>query len=362
MALAGTLYQQGADVTDDNKHAQHNDTALPPFWLDDSGQDRTAAYNFYRFCQTLEALSGTRLGTGPSPQSDPVRFRPDPHMGFPAGELRRTETDLDNPHLPPTVRTKFLGLYGVDSPLPADIVDAINQGTDGAEAMAAFLDIFSHRIMTQFYRIWRKYSYPATFEPGGTDNTSRSLMALTGITQATAQPASRLLGLLQPLLMTTHTADGIAAVIRSRAPKTQVKVEPHRPVSLPVASRASLSASRPMRLEKGVVMGSHISDANYCMAVELASEDPDEVAGWLPGGQLREDVFTLLKTYLGHDYDVRFWLTLPVRLLPRPTLGDRRLLNGYNIMLRIRDDNPESRAETVRTGLGRLRHGERAGD
>lgn len=343
-------------MTDGKKNS--TDGTLPPFWLDDSGRDRTAAYNFYRFCQTLERLSGTTLGTGPLPDADPVRFRPDPHMGFPAGELRRTETDPDNPASPPTVRTTFLGLYGVDSPLPTDIVDAINQGRDGAEAMAAFLDIFNHRIMTQFYRIWRKYSYPATFETGGTDSTSRSLMALTGITQAAEQPASRLLGLLQPLLLPTHTADGVAAIIRSRAPQTQVSVVPHLPVNQPVEQRARLSVSRPLALEKGVVMGSHISDANACLRVELKTDDPDEATGWLPGGQLREDVFVLLKTCLGQDYDVRFWLTLPVRLLPRPQLGNRRLLNGYNILLRLKEDNQSDGAQTVRIATGRLRQAE----
>ncbi|MBK4716982.1 MULTISPECIES: type VI secretion system baseplate subunit TssG [Tenebrionibacter/Tenebrionicola group] len=340
-----------------NNLKKQTDSALPPFWLDSSGRDRTAEYNFYRFCRTLETLSGTKLGTGAS-LADPVRFRPDPHMGFPAGELRRTETDPNNPQAPPTVRTTFLGLYGVDSPLPTDIVDAINQGADGAEAMAAFLDIFNHRIMTQFYRIWRKYSYPATFEAGGTDSISSSLMALMGIMPGRHQPAPRLLGLLQPLLMTTHTVDGIKAVIRNCAPGTRVCVVANQPVNFPTRLRARLSAASPMRLQKGVVMGSNVSDANYCMTVELETDDPDEVTGWLPGGLLREEVFLLLKTYLGHDYDMRFWLTLPVNLLPRPRLGDRRLLNGYNIMLRQREDDRGDRPQAVRIGLGRLRGAE----
>ncbi|VFS79569.1 Uncharacterized protein conserved in bacteria [Raoultella planticola] len=60
-----------------------------------------------------------------------------------------------------------MGMYGVDSPLPTAYLDDITQRREGHEALQGFLDIFSHRILTQFYRIWRKYSYPATFEPGG---------------------------------------------------------------------------------------------------------------------------------------------------------------------------------------------------
>ena len=74
-----------------------------------------------------------------------------------------------------------MGLYGVDSPLPTAYLDDIAQHREGHEALQGLLDIFSHRIMTQFYRIWRKYSWPATFEPGGTDRLSQSLLGLAGL-------------------------------------------------------------------------------------------------------------------------------------------------------------------------------------
>lgn len=339
-------------MTDKSKE----NTPLAPFWLDEQGRDRTAEYNFYRFCQQIEEATGARLGTGKTPQSDPVRFHPHPGMGFPAGELRRTETDEENPDAPPVVRTNFFGLYGIDSPLPTAIIDDIAQGREGADAVAAFLDIFNHRFVTQFYRIWRKYNYPASFEPGGTDNISRSLMALTGITEPTEQPASRLLALLQPMIMTTHTADGIAAIIRSQAPETNVTVTPHLPVKMPVERRAQFSLDSPMTLGDHPVLGDEMSDINYCMRVEMTTEDKDEAKGWMPDGQLREDVFALLRTYLGCDYDVRLHLTLPTRLLPTPRLGETNLYSGYNIMLGLRDDNHDEMPKTMRMRVGRLRN------
>lgn len=76
--------------------------------------------NFYRFCQLLEQErpDAPKLGATSHPGDDPVRFRSWPGMGFPVTELRTVETDEENPGLPPTVRTTFLGMYGVDSPLP----------------------------------------------------------------------------------------------------------------------------------------------------------------------------------------------------------------------------------------------------
>lgn len=98
-----------------------------------------------------------------------MRFYPHPGMGFPASELKAVEYDEADDSRPPVIRTTFMGLYGVDSPLPTAYLDDIAQHREGHEALQGLLDIFSHRIMTQFYRIWRKYSWPATFEPGGTD-------------------------------------------------------------------------------------------------------------------------------------------------------------------------------------------------
>lgn len=339
-------------MTTENKK---NNPTLPPFWLDGKGNDHTARFNFYRFCQLIEGLNDSTLGTGRAITDDPVRFRPNPHLGFPAGELKRTETDPDNPDAPPTIRTNFFGLYGVDSPLPTAIIEDINQGRDGADAMAAFLDIFNHRLMTQFYRIWKKYSYPATFEDGGADNISQSLMALTGVTNPVGIPASRLLALLQPMLLPTHTGDGVKAIIRSQAPNTQVRITPRCPVDMPVSKRARMSIDGGMTLGEHPVLGGSISVASYCIGIEMSTEDADEVKGWMPGGQLKQDVMALLRTYLGCDYDVRLWLTIPTRLLPVPRLGSPGLFSGYNMMLGLRDDNLDQMPKTTRIKVGRLR-------
>ena len=139
--------------------------------------------NFYRFCQLLERQHPDKplMGATSHPADDPVRFYPHPGMGFPASELRAVEYDEANDSGPPVIRTTFMGLYGVDSPLPTAWLDDIAQRREGHEALQGVLDIFSHRIITQYYRLWRKYCWPATFEPGGTDRLSQSLLGLAGL-------------------------------------------------------------------------------------------------------------------------------------------------------------------------------------
>ena len=63
----------------------------------------------------------------------------------------------------------------------------------------------------------------------------------------------------------------------------------------------------------------------------------------------------LLRTYLGCNYGLRFWLTLPTRLLPVPRLGNNGLFNGYNMMLGLREDNLDDIPASTRIRMGRLR-------
>lgn len=98
-----------------------------------------------------------------------------------------------------------MGLYGVESPLPTHYSDDIAQRREGVEATEDFLDIFNHRLIAQYYRIWRKYSYPATFRAGGTDNISQYLLGTAGLgipgcAAVAAAPLSRFLALL-PVMM-----------------------------------------------------------------------------------------------------------------------------------------------------------------
>lgn len=302
--------------------------------------ERVAEANLYRFCQLLEAASPDNppLGSTSRPGDDGVRFRPHPGMGFPAGELKAIEWDEDHPERPPTVRTRLLGLYGVDSPLPTAYLDDIAQRREGHEALEAFLDIFNHRLFTQFYRIWRKYSYPATFQAGGADATSQCLLGLIGLgipgtAEHIATPVSRFLALLSVMRLPTRNAEGIGALVRLLAPATRVRVTPHWPRKVALAMPAGLSRGTPVTLGQGTPLGALGTDANSQVGLDLHTEDFAEAQGWLPGGQLHSDLLVLLRVYLGWRCTARLQLSLPLNCLPKPVLGKPAVLLGMTAVL-----------------------------
>ncbi|VVO04145.1 type VI secretion system baseplate subunit TssG [Pseudomonas fluorescens] len=324
-------------------------------------EGRVAEANLFRFCQLLEQALPNHppLGSTTHPADDPVRFRPDPGMGFPGGELKAIETAEDDPEHPATVRTRLLGLYGVDSPLPTAFLDDIAQRREGHEALEAFLDMFNHRIFTQFYRIWRKYSYPATFEAGGTDATSQCLLGLIGLgipgtAKHIATPISRFLALLSVMRLPTRNAEGIIALVKLLAPNTEARVTPHWPQKIPLAQPASLSRCHPVSLSQGTPLGSVGHDANSQLHLALFTEDPDEARGWLPDGQLCCDLLVLLRVYLGWRCTAKLQLSLPVTSLPEPVLGRAPILLGMTAVLGLGGDAWQvAEHDTITINLGR---------
>ncbi|KAA1174071.1 type VI secretion system baseplate subunit TssG [Photorhabdus heterorhabditis] len=303
--------------------------------------------DFYSFCQIIERAVPEQplLGSTDNPVDDAIRFRPHPGMGFPVSELKAIETDSERPDYPPTARTTFMGLYGVDSPLPTAYLDDITQHRDGHDMIAAFLDIFNHRIFTQFYRIWRKYSYPATFAAGGTDGTSQCLLGLIGLgipgsRQHITTPVSRFLALLSVMRLPTRTAEGVSALVALLAPQTRSVVTPCCLRQVHLTHPADFSDTHPVSLSQRTVLGRMGTDINSQLLVALHTHCSEEALGWLPGGQLHTDFQVLLRVYLGWRYPARLQLTLPTRILPPPLLGGPPVQLGLTGVLGLKAEHP----------------------
>lgn len=316
--------------------------------------------NFYRFCQLLEKANPDRprMGSTSHPGDDPVRFAPHPGMGFPSSELRAVEYDEDDDSKPPVIRATFMGMYGVDSPLPTAYLDDISQRREGHDALQGFLDIFSHRILTQFYRIWRKYSYPATFEPGGSDSISQALLGLVGLgipgtANHIATPVSRFLALLGVLRQPGKTQEGMQALVTLLAPDTIVKVSPYSLRPVEVSRPLGFYGDDDFLLDGNTPLGEEAMDASSQLLVALTTDNDLEAHGWKPDGLLYQDFMVMLRVYLGWRFKAKITLTTSTRLLAVPPLGEGPFWLGMNGVLGVEgDDLPEDIPQTFTTELG----------
>ncbi|AOI96483.1 type VI secretion protein [Burkholderia sp. LA-2-3-30-S1-D2] len=287
---------------------------------------------FMQFCRLLEACMPERpgFGTRDTPEHEPVRFRPRPHLGFPAGEVAAVEFDDEHVDAPPTVRTTFMGLYGVDAAMPSHMIDEIVLREEGHEAVEAFLDPFNHRAATLLYRAWKKYRYPERFRAGGVDDYSQSLLCLAGFgwgdkPQRAGLPNSRMLALLGLLIQRTRTSEGLAGVVALAVPGADVRVDEFWAVTTSAGRPNPLTSVKPdakcSGLGGGYVLGRRLAYRSRAVHLTLRPTDARQAQDLLPGAWLHREVMAFIQLYVGIKADVHVRMEVSSRFVPRPVVG-----------------------------------------
>lgn len=297
---------------------------------------RAPKMSFMQLCRLLEARAVNEPGFGErdTPAHEPVRFRSRPRVGFPAGEIASIEFDDhdDDPYAsppPPTVRTTFMGLYGVDAVMPTHYIDDIVQREEGHEAVEAFLDQFHHRFVALLYRAWKKYRYPESFRYGAADGHSRNLLCLAGFgwgnkPARAGLPDSRMLALLGLLIQRTRTGEGLAGVIALGAPGVAVKVDEFLPVAKRTGPGQPLTAAsvdtKGRGLGGGYVLGKRLLYRSRAVRVTMKPQDAQQAQDLLPGAWLHRDVMALVRLYIGTKADVHLRMQMSSRFAPEPAV------------------------------------------
>ncbi|EMS9949070.1 type VI secretion system contractile sheath large subunit [Enterobacter hormaechei subsp. xiangfangensis] len=200
--------------------------------------------------------------------------------------------------------------------------------------------------------------YPATFEPGGTDSISQSLLGLVGLgipgtADHIATPVSRFLALLGVLQQPGKTQEGMQALVTLLAPDTTVKVSPYclRPVEM--GQPLGFYGDDDFLLDGNTPLGDEAMDAGSQLLVALTTDNEQEAQGWKPDGLLYQDFLVMLRVWLGWRFKAKITLTTRTRLLAVPPLGEGPFWLGMNGVLgadegELKDDIPP----TFTTELG----------
>jgi type VI secretion system protein ImpH len=308
---------------------EHAERALLPALLHDATR-----MNFMRFCELIELAAPNlpSLGSTDSLKNEPVRFRSRARLGFPGREIDAVEFDYDDALKPPAIRTTFLGLYGVDARMPSYFIDEVAQNRDGAESLSGFLDMFHHRIATQFYRTWRKYRFPAGFKKGGDDDVSRCLLSLVGL--GIGHPAieqtvgtRKLLSMLGLASQRTRTAEGLAGVLQHAVPDATITVTEFHPVWI------QLNQFEPTALGENCVLGRGFYDRGNCARVVIVPTTSESVLGLTPGHEVHAEIMALLRFYLGYEANAHLEMHVSPDLMPRADIASDQVCLGYTSQL-----------------------------
>ena len=134
--------------------------------LEEALFERGYDFEFFQAVRLLARIFAERKPVGgiAKPKEEFARFGAQLTMAFPPSAVHEIERIPDSPD-PPRVTVAFLGLMGTQGVLPfcyTEWMIARKYAKDGT--LAAFFDLFNHRLLSLFYRAWEKHQPPVLYE------------------------------------------------------------------------------------------------------------------------------------------------------------------------------------------------------
>jgi type VI secretion system protein ImpH len=156
-------------------------------------------FDFFQAVRLLERFFPERTSVGQfaHPETEVARFGVHPSLAFPASQIQSMEwpgqnqpgqneqgQDQPDEEAKKAIRmtVNFMGLTGPEGVLPNPYTTLLIERLRFNDSSPRdFLDLFNHRIISLFYRAWRKYRFDVACEQGERDLFSRHLLSLLGL-------------------------------------------------------------------------------------------------------------------------------------------------------------------------------------
>lgn len=276
-------------------------------------------FGFYPAVRRLEASfpDRPRLGESRRAGEDPVRLGQTPSLAFPPATIHRLEeAKLGGP---PWLKTRFLGLFGPNGPLPLHLteyaLDRINNHHD--RTLERFVDMFHHRMLSLFYRAWASAQPAAQHDRRDEDRFQQYVGSVCGLGSPSFRHRDRMpyraklhnAGLLAGQ---TRSAEGLAILIENffEVP-TKVQQFVGRWLSLPAEDCTRLGGSSPTaRLGMSTILGSRVWECHQKFRVVFGPLSYEEYLRLLPRSESMERLKAVVRNYVGFEFawDVRLLL------------------------------------------------------
>lgn len=284
-------------------------------------------YPFFQLVRVLERACEERGLRGVAVDKW-LRFAPGPSLAFPASDV--LDCQVEDQHI--RVELGFMGLYGVDAPLPHYFLDLAAADDVQSAVLRRFLDLFSHRFYALLYLAWRKYR-PHTHggSAGGASPVARYLSALAGGAASRDGGALTYAGLFGAR---RRTAAGLTGMVEAwLGGALPVRVEQFQPVWVCLADETRLGAPAGCRLGEDTMLGERVLDCAGRIALRVGPAPLDAVLPLLPGRARGEALAELVQRYLGPTlpFEVLFIIDVPAGQASR--LGADALVLGCAVWL-----------------------------
>jgi type VI secretion system protein ImpH len=283
--------------------------------------------DFFQVVRRLEALYPEKPGFGHSqqPKDDPIRLGQTPSMAFAPGMLAGLET---SPGGRQWLRGYFFGLFGPNGPLPHHVTEHALPRKDATLALAAFADLFHHRLLSLFYRAWASGRPTVSFDKPDRDRFGEQLGAQFGLGQGALRGRDELpdrakLHYAGILSMQARNAEGLRVMLEDFFRAT-VEILEFRGgwMRLPDNCRLRLGQSPDTGgLGTTAVLGAKVWGCQQRFRIVIGPLALGEFRRLLPTGDSVRRLVALVRNYIGDEKDWDLGLILKKDEMPPLQLG-----------------------------------------
>ena len=287
-------------------------------------------FDFYQAIRRLECLyrDKPRVGESVRAVDDLVRLAQKPSMRFAPSTLASFE--LGKNGRPPRLAVYFLGLFGPNGPLPLHLTEYARDRLRNAAdpTFSQFLDLFHHRMLSLFYRVWASAQPVVGMDRPDTDRFSARVGSLFGIGMKSllkrdAIPDLAKLHYAGILACGTRHPEGLCAILQGFF-KLPVALQQFvgRWMRLPEEYRWKLGDSPETGgLGTTAIVGSRVWECQQKFRVVFGPLSFADYRRLLPGGESLPRLVSVLLNYVGHELDWDLHLILKKEDVPRMQLG-----------------------------------------
>jgi type VI secretion system protein ImpH len=305
-------------------------------------------FEFFQSVRIINKLFRDRklIGTDALPSEEAVRFRSRVAFDFPASEIHEIHEIEDEAtgkmHLE-TIQN-FMGMVGVSGVLPTHYTELVLDRIRHRDtAMWSFLDIFTHRAVSLFYRAWAKYRFPVGYERGD-DSFTSYLFDLVGLGTAKLRgrmdvPDESLLPYGGLIAQRPHSANALENILTDYfgAP-ARVGQFFGQWLDLSVSDRTKLGEAN-SHLGASTLIGSRVWDQQSKYRVRLGPLMFRQFEAFLPGGSANKALRSIISFFTGVELDFDIQLVLKAKQVPGTVLTTRALRRpqlGWTSFLKTR--------------------------
>jgi type VI secretion system protein ImpH len=310
--------------------------------------DEPYRFEFFQALRLLEKINPERAAVGHDalPAKEVARFRSRPSNTFPASQIHEINEIVDEftDERKLELVINFMGMIGPLGVLPTHYTELVMERVRYRDtSLYAFLDIFTHRAVSLFFRAWEKYRFPVSYERGNDDFTDYLFdfagLGTIGLRGKLNLDDESLLPYAGIIAQKPHSVGALEQMLSDyyNVP-AKIKQFTGQWLSLDAESITRLGAAN-SQLGWNTVVGTKVWDDQSNFRVVLGGLKFTEFQAFLPNGTAHKSMKSIIRFMVGEELDFDVQLKLKAKEVPGTILttrAKRRPMLGWTSFLKTK--------------------------